>query len=71
MVADGVGALLEVVDRRFDRGEWQISFQVPSAEAENWLHHLEFEGERRGWSSAGRSQLQSRENSGSLMLLEC
>jgi hypothetical protein len=47
-----------------------ISFQVPSAEAENWFHHLEFGCERRGGSSAGTSQLQSRENSGSLMLLD-
>ena len=29
MVADGAGGLLEVADRRFDRGEWPISFQVP------------------------------------------
>ena len=70
MVADGAGGLLEVVDRRFDRREWPISFQVPAAEAENWFRHLEFECERRGWSSAGMSQLQSRENSGSLMLLD-
>jgi hypothetical protein len=70
MVADGAGGLLEVVDRRFDRREWPISFQVPAAEAENWFRHLEFECERRGWSSAGMSQLQSRENSGSLMLID-
>jgi hypothetical protein len=70
MVADGAGGLLEVVDRRFDRREWPISFQVPAAEAENWFRHLEFERERRGWSSAGMSQLQSRENSGSLILLD-
>jgi hypothetical protein len=69
-VADGAGGLLEVVDRRFDRVEWPISFQVPAAEAENWFHYLQFECERRGWSSAGMSQLQSRQNSGSLMLLD-
>jgi hypothetical protein len=55
MVADGAGGLLEVVDRRFDRCEWPISFQVTAAEAENWFRHLEFECERRGWSSAGMS----------------
>ena len=70
MVADGAGGLLEVVDCRFERREWPISFQVPAADAENWFRHLEFECERRGWSSAGMSQLQSRENSGSLMLLD-
>ena len=43
--------------------------QVPTAEAENWFRYLEFECERRQWSSAGMSQQQSRENSGSLMLL--
>lgn len=68
MVADGAGGLLEVADRRFNR-EWPISFQVPAAEAENWFRYLEFECERRQWSSAGMSQQQSRENSGSLMLL--
>jgi hypothetical protein len=61
--------MLEVVDRRFDNTEWPISFQVPAAEAENWFEHLQFECERRGWSGVGMSQLQSRENSGSLMLL--
>ncbi len=70
MVADGAGGLLEVVDRRFERRDWPISFQVPAVEANNWFRHLEFECERRGWSSAGMSQLQCRENSGSLMLLD-
>src|SRR5260370_18902359 len=70
MVADGAGGLLEVVDRRFERRDWPISFQVPAVEANNWFRHLEFEFERHGWSSAGMSQLQSRENSGSLMLLD-
>jgi len=69
LVADGAGRMLEVVDRRFDNTEWPISFQVPAAEAENWFEHLQFECERRGWSGVGMSQLQSRENSGSLMLL--
>jgi hypothetical protein len=69
MVADGAGGLMEVIDRRFD-SEWPISFQVPASEAEDWFCHLQFECERRGWSSAGMSQVQSRENSGSLMLLE-
>lgn len=68
MVADGAGGLLAVVDHRFDSNEWPISFQVPAAEAENWFWHLQFECERCGWSTAGMSQLQSRENSGSLML---
>ena len=68
-VADSAGGMLEVVDRRFDNTEWPISFQVPAAEAENWFEHLQFECERRGWSGVGMSQLQSRENSGSLMLL--
>jgi hypothetical protein len=69
MVADGTGGMLAVVDRRFDRRGWPISFQIPAAEAENWFHHLAFECERRGWTNAGMSQLQSRENSGSQMLL--
>jgi hypothetical protein len=69
MVADGAGGMVPVLDRRFDR-EWPISFQVPAPEAENWFDHLQFECDRRRWSSAGMSQLQSRENSGSLMLLD-
>ena len=69
-VADGTGGMLAVVDRRFDRRQWPISFQVPTAEAENWFWHLEFECDRRRWSTAQMSQLQSHENSGSLMLLE-
>jgi len=70
-VADGVGEMVvAVVDRRFDRRERPISFKVPADEAENWFRYLEFECERRGRSSAGMSQLESRENSGSLMILD-
>jgi hypothetical protein len=70
MVADGAGGMVTVVDRRFERSEGPISFHVPPNEAENWFRYLESECERRGWSSAGMSQMQSRENSGSLMVLD-
>jgi hypothetical protein len=70
MVADGAGGMVTVVDRHFERREWPISFEVLAKEAENWFRYLEFECERRGWSSAGISQLQARENNGSLMVLD-
>jgi hypothetical protein len=69
MVGDGAGGMVKVEDRRFDRGDWPIRFDVPIEQADNWFRYVEFECERRGWSSAGMSQLEARANSGSLMLL--
>lgn len=68
-VADGADGMIQVEDRRFERREWPISFEVPVGQAENWFHYLLAECERRGWSSVGMSQLDPRENSGSQMLL--
>ena len=62
----GAGGMVKDEHRRFDRGDWSISFVVPVGQAENWFCHMEFElsGD---WSSGGMSQLEPRENSGSLM----
>jgi hypothetical protein len=48
----------------------QSPFKSPAVEAEEWFYHLQFECKRRGWGDVGMSQLQSRENSGSLILLD-
>jgi hypothetical protein len=61
--------MVQVKDRRFERSAWPISFEVPVEQAENWFYYLQSECEGRCWSSAGLSQLEPRENSGSRMLL--
>jgi hypothetical protein len=67
MIADGVGGMAEVHDRRFEPAHaWPIHFAVPKERAENWFRYLEFECERRGWNSGGLTQLEARENSGSV-----
>jgi hypothetical protein len=69
MVADGDGGMIRVEDRRFEHCAWPIVIEVPVERAENWFRYLQFECECRGWSSAGMSQLEPRENSGSQTLL--
>ena len=66
MVADGVGGLVQVEDRRFVAASWPITFDVPTEQADNWLTYLTAECEKRGWSSGGISQMEAKENSGSI-----
>jgi hypothetical protein len=67
MVADGTGGLVKVEDRRFEKGNWPIQFQVRQGEeADTWMSYLAAECHRRDWSSVGVSQIEAPENSGSL-----
>jgi hypothetical protein len=49
LVGDGAGGMAKDEDRRFDRGDWPISFVVLVGQAEDWFCHMEFECERRDW----------------------
>ena|GEM_PF-1863754 len=53
-------------DRRFEQANWPISFEISSEEADSWFSYLYAECARRGWSSGGMAQIESKENSGSL-----
>ena len=66
-VADGVGGMARVEDRRFQKA-WPIAFEVSAPEAENWLTYLSAESERSNWSSSGIEQIEAAENSGSMTL---
>lgn len=68
MVADGNGGMTRVDDRRFEKDDWPIRFDVPKEEADTWLQYLSAECGRRGWSSGGIGQLEAKENSGSLSI---
>src|SRR5436309_3490809 len=68
MVADGSGALVPVQDRRFEQGDWPISFEIPKDKADSWLSYLYAESTNRGWSSGGMGQIEAKENSGSLFV---
>ena len=69
-VADGSGDLVKVDDHRFESEPWPINFEVPKdgAQADDWLRYLKAECFRRGWNSSGVSQIERRENSGSLTI---
>lgn len=55
-----------VVDHRFDSEDWPIKLVVPARDAETWIACLSAEGETRGWSSGGISQLHRIENTGTI-----
>ncbi len=64
-MADGAGGLAVVQDLRFQDEAWPISFVVPADSAEEWIAQFEAECDDRHWSSAGISQLEPHQNSGS------
>jgi hypothetical protein len=66
-VADGVGGMVPVEDRRFQKA-WPISLEASASQAENWLTYLAAEAERWSWSWSGIEQLEAGENSGSVTL---
>jgi hypothetical protein len=68
MVADGAGGMTQVVDRRFEKDDWPIRFEVVKEEADTWLQYLSAECRKRGWSSGGIGQMEAKENSGSLSI---
>src|SRR6266849_3705901 len=65
-MADGAGGLAQVQDRRFETGEWPISFEIPKEQAEDWFDYFRAECEKRGWASSSIKQMESKENSGSI-----
>lgn len=66
LTSDGAGGMVEMQDRRFERGEWPIQFDVPKERADTWLQYLSVECKRRGWSSTSLGQIEAEENSGSI-----
>ena len=68
MTADGTGGMARVEDRRFERGDWPISFNVPTEQdqADTWMRYFRAECHRRSWGSNSFGQLERRENSGSI-----
>jgi hypothetical protein len=69
-VADGAGGMMPVEDRRFERGDWPISFDIPVAQeqSERWSRYLSWECNRRGWSPSQLSQVDRAENSGTIVI---
>src|SRR6516164_7378401 len=67
-VADGAGGMMKVEDRRFEKGDWPISFEIPpeDEQADRWTRYLRAECERRGWSLSSLGQLERAENSGTI-----
>lgn len=69
-VADGTGGMMNVEDRRFEKGEWPIGFEVPTEreQADRWTRYLQAECHRRGWGSSSLGQLERAENSGTITI---
>ena len=66
LIGDGAEGTAKVTDRRFEKGEWPIQFTVHKEQADTWLRYFYAECQRRGWSSSSLSQMEARENSGSI-----
>ena len=56
MVADGTSGMTKLEDRRFEKGDWPISFEIPVAgeKAERWSRYLKWGCHKRGWSPLGQ-----------------
>src|ERR1051325_2288767 len=69
-VADGAGGMMKVEDRRFDRGDWPITFEVPvtNQQADRWARYLSWSCHRRGWNASKFVQLDRTENSGTIAI---
>lgn len=57
-----------VQDRRFEKGDWPIQFDIPSDRADTWFQYLSSECTRRGWSCSAIQQMDAKENSGSFTI---
>jgi len=69
-VNDGAGSMMRVEDRRFDATDWPVTLMVADRDhADRWLAHLNEACSKRGWSSAGLTQLDRPENSGSITIV--
>jgi hypothetical protein len=70
-VADGAGGMMEVKDRRFDSGDWPITFEVPveQEQADRWSRYLGWGCHQRGWSTTALGQLERPENSGTITIV--
>lgn len=70
-VADGAGGMMKMEDRRFEKGAWPISFEVPVAneEADRWSRYLSWSCHERGWTAPLVGQLERSENSGTITVI--
>jgi hypothetical protein len=70
-VADGAGGMMKMEDRRFEKGTWPISFEVPVAneEADRWSRYLSWSCHQRGWMTPSFGQLERAENSGTITVV--
>jgi hypothetical protein len=69
-VADGAGGMMEMKDRRFEKGDWPIKFDIPveQEQADRWPRYLSAGCHRRGWSRSGLGQIERAENSGTITI---
>jgi len=69
-VADGAGGMMKVEDRRFEKGDWPISFEVPvtNEQADRWSRYLSWSCHRRGWTPSKFGQMERAENSGTIAI---
>jgi hypothetical protein len=67
-VPDPKGVMVRLEDRRFDPRDWPIQRKVATEFADSWLTYLSAECKQRGWQCSGLTQLDRRENSGTLIV---
>lgn len=66
LVADGAGGMRAVRDLRFESDTWPVELRVPARRAALWMAHFDAECESRGYPTAGLSQSDPAENSGTM-----
>jgi hypothetical protein len=71
MIADGAGGMMQLDDRRFEKGDWPISFEIAAQgeQAERWSRHLNWGCSDWGWSSSSFGQVERQENSGTITII--
>ena len=69
-VADGAGGMTEMTDRRFEKGDWPIKFEVRTEQeqADRWPRYLSAACHQRGWGSSTLGQIERAENSGTITI---
>lgn len=65
-VSDGSGGMVALEDHRFDDGPWDVTIEIPPAQADDWIEYLNAECDDSGWSRSAFGQMEADENSQSI-----
>src|SRR5262249_2811728 len=67
-VPDGAGRMAPVIDRRFQKGNWPVQFEISPEEADIWTRYLVALCEEKSWSWNAVSQHERHDTSGTVTI---